>query len=542
VRRSQPFGLTDVSRRGDSAAPPVPAAPAAPLASARPVTVAASAASAAVAAPAPWAAGVGVAPAGLPAVGDFVLGGKYRIDERLGSGGMGVVMAAEHITLGQKVAFKFLVPRASPGDVTARFLREARSAARLDSEHVVRVSDVGVLESGAAYMLMERLEGEDLGAYLRRVGPLPFAEAVLHVLQACDAVAAAHAAGIIHRDLKPANLFLARWPDGHQAVKVLDFGISKTSGLARDAVDQSLTRPGAVLGSPLYMSPEQVRDTKAVDARTDLWSLGMVLYELLVGSPMYNIDTLPALCAAIVADPPVPLRAKRADAPPELEAAILRCTQKAPDQRFPSVAEFAHAIAPFGPPEGALLAARIARRLGTKGDLLSGHIAASGTFTGARTILAPAPAPAPAVPVAKPAPARRWQGTALALGFPLAILLITAIFTYARRSPPDKQSPAPSPLPPSAQADTKTTLPFVATAAPTGPAAPPLASATSPPPLASVASATSTRVPSTEPVGASPTAAAAPSGSASASPRKPPPGRLGKPVSEFDNGALLNRR
>ncbi|HEU4535227.1 MAG TPA: serine/threonine-protein kinase, partial [Polyangiaceae bacterium] len=268
-------------------------------------------------------AGVRAEPPALPRPGELVLGGKFRIDEVLGRGGVGVVMAAEHITLGQRVAFKFLKPGQASAEVTERFVREARAAARIDSEHVVRVSDVGVLESGTAYMLMERLEGQDLGDHLRARGPLPVDEAVLYLLQACDAVAAAHAAGIIHRDLKPSNLFLARRPDGRSAVKVLDFGISKAPSLSGHEVDRSLTRPGAVLGSPLYMSPEQVRNTKGVDARSDLWSLGMVLYELLVGSPMYNIDTLPALCAAIVADPPVPLRSKRPDAPPGVEEAVL---------------------------------------------------------------------------------------------------------------------------------------------------------------------------------------------------------------------------
>ncbi len=494
---------------------------------------------------------------GLPAVGDLVLGGKYRIDESLGAGGMGVVMAAEHITLGQKVAFKFLAPRASSDDVTARFVREARAAARLDSEHVVRVSDVGVLESGAAYMLMERLEGEDLGAYLRRVGPLPFDEAVLYVLQACDAVAAAHAAGVIHRDLKPSNLFLARWPDGHQAVKVLDFGISKASGLTRYDLDQSLTRPGAVLGSPLYMSPEQVRDTKSVDARTDIWSLGMVLYELLVGSPMYNIDTLPALCAAIVADPPVPLRSKRFDAPPELEAAVLCCTQKDPAQRFASVAEFAQAIASFGPPEGALLATRAARRLAPKGDAprLTGRLSVSGTLGSGRTASAapaavlssPAPAPAPS-----PAP-RRWQGTALAVGgAALAFLFITTLFAYARSDRPELTSPS-SPPAASVRADARLPLPFASGV----PAITPIASAAAPSALSALpGSPTASPIvppalpgsPTVSPALSAPLAGAVPSitagaTSSSASPRKPPPaGRPARPASEFDDSALLNRR
>jgi eukaryotic-like serine/threonine-protein kinase len=268
------------------------------------------------------AGGARASPPALPGPGDLVLGGKFRIDESLGKGGMGVVMAGEHITLGQKVAFKFLKPGASEADVVERFVREARAAARIDNEHVVRVSDVGVLESGVAYMVMERLEGEDLGRYLRRQGPLPVDEAVLYLAQACDAVAAAHAAGVIHRDLKPSNLFLARRRDGRSAIKVLDFGISKASSTSRDEVSQSLTRPGTVLGSPRYMSPEQVRDIRHVDGRSDVWSLGTVLYELLVGSPMYEGDTVQALYALIIADPPAPLRSKRPGVPAEIEAAV----------------------------------------------------------------------------------------------------------------------------------------------------------------------------------------------------------------------------
>ncbi|MCU0686935.1 MAG: serine/threonine protein kinase [Polyangiaceae bacterium] len=297
----------------------------------------------------------------LPVLGDLVLGGKYRIDEVLGTGGMGVVMGAEHITLGRKVAFKFLAP--SNASDAARFVREARAAALIDSEHVARVNDVGVLESGAAYMLMERLYGENVGAYVRRVGPRPIGEAVYCVLQACDAIAAAHAAGIIHRDIKPSNLFLSLRDDQTCAIKVLDFGISKLAG--SEAGDEvSLTRSGAILGSPRYMSPEQVRNPKRVDQRTDIWGLGLVLHELLTGTPVYGGDTFPALCMAIVGNQPTALREQRPDAPAELEAVLLRCAQKNPAHRFSSVIELAVALAPFAPAEAAPIVARIIRRAG----------------------------------------------------------------------------------------------------------------------------------------------------------------------------------
>ncbi|HEU4411140.1 MAG TPA: ISAs1 family transposase [Polyangiaceae bacterium] len=263
----------------------------------------------------------------LPSIGDRVLGGKYSIEEVLGRGGMGVVMAAEHIALGKQVAFKFLNPSQSAN--AARFVREARAVARIDSEHVVRVTDVGVLESGVVYMLMERLHGEDAGTYMRRAGPLPIGEAVLYIGQACDALAAAQAAGVIHRDIKPSNLFLVRRPDDTYVVKVLDFGISKLVNFDRGD-EASLTRSGAILGSPLYMSPEQVRDTKNVDTRTDFWSLGMVLYELLTGAPMYDVNTFPALCMAIVNDPPSPLRAKRPARPKNSKLFCFAARRKTP--------------------------------------------------------------------------------------------------------------------------------------------------------------------------------------------------------------------
>ncbi|HEU4410363.1 MAG TPA: serine/threonine-protein kinase [Polyangiaceae bacterium] len=479
--------------------------------------------------------------AGLPSVGELVLGGKYRMEALIGAGGMGVVMAAEHIALGQKVAFKFLAPRGPAADnVTARFVREARSAARIDSEHVVRVSDVGVLESGVAYMLMERLEGQDLGEHLRAHGPLPVDEAVFYLLQACDAVAAAHAAGIIHRDLKPSNLFLARRPDGRSTVKVLDFGISKAPALSRHDVDQSLTRPGAVLGSPLYMSPEQVRNTKGVDARTDLWSLGMVLYELLVGSPMYNIDTLPALCAAIVADPPVPLRSKRPDAPPGVEEAVLRCTQKDPGQRFASVAELALAIAPYGPPEGDLLAARVARRLGASGEPFrpSGRISLNGTDpgggpTGTGTGRRGLTAPAAVLSSARPPPAKHPWAVALAASAATIALVSAGVFFARTRQ--DRPGEPLTPLQPTAGAPAAGS-PGAAPAGPAPSAAPPgpAPSATPPESAPSVAPASASAE-------APPPSAHPPAGPSKRLPA-PPGARPAKPASEFDDSALLNRR
>ncbi|MGC4091034.1 MAG: serine/threonine-protein kinase [Polyangiaceae bacterium] len=215
-----------------------------------------------------------------------ILAGKYRIDRVLGTGGMGMVVAARHIVLDERVAIKFLLPDAlSSDEAVARFEREARAAVRIKSEHVVRVTDVGRLESGAPYMVMEYLDGEDLSNWLRLRGPLPVEQAVDFVLQACVALADAHSVGIIHRDLKPGNLFCVRRSDGQLVIKVLDFGISKLTEAARvsEPGGFSVTKTAAVMGSPLYMSPEQVQSAKDVDARSDIWGLGVVMFELLTG-------------------------------------------------------------------------------------------------------------------------------------------------------------------------------------------------------------------------------------------------------------------
>jgi serine/threonine-protein kinase len=303
--------------------------------------------------------------AGLPKPGE-VLGGKFLVDKVLGAGGMGVVVAAHHMHLDQKVALKFLLPEmlAQPV-VVERFTREARSAARIQSEHVTRVLDVGVLDTGAPYLVMEYLDGNDLDAEVKARGPLPIAQAVDWVLEGCEAVAEAHTKGIVHRDLKPANLFLARRPDGTALIKVLDFGISKQRVLAGAAESQvrALTQTFAQLGSPAYMPPEQLKSAKDVDERADIWALGMILQELLTGTIAFEADTLPELHVAILTHEPRGLRAGRPDAPPELEAAVSRCLQKSPAARYASVGELATALAPFGSSRAKASAAVIRRIL-----------------------------------------------------------------------------------------------------------------------------------------------------------------------------------
>jgi serine/threonine-protein kinase len=308
---------------------------------------------------------LGVAP------GD-VLAGKYRVERVLGAGGMGVVVAAHHIQLDEKVALKFLLPQAlgSP-DAVARFLREARAAVKIKSEHVARVADVGQLENGAPYIVMEYLEGHDLSGWLLHAGAMPVERAVDFVLQACEAIAEAHALGIVHRDLKPANLFCVQRADGVPSVKVLDFGISKMTDSGVQA--QAVTNTSAIVGSPLYMSPEQLQSSKGVDSRTDIWSLGVILFELLTTKQPFLADTVSELIIRIATVPAPPVRSLRPDVPPGLERVIATCLEKERDRRFATVGDLAVALRDFGPRSAGASVERILGTLRAKG--ISGTLA-----------------------------------------------------------------------------------------------------------------------------------------------------------------------
>jgi serine/threonine-protein kinase len=275
-------------------------------------------------------------------IGD-VVAGKYEITRVLGQGGMGVVMAARHRELGELVALKFLrATSTESAESRARFAREARTASRIKNEHVARVYDAGTVD-GVPFIVMEHLVGEDLARVLRRRGPLPGAEAVDLLLQACEAIAEAHNLGIVHRDLKPANLFVTTASDGTPFVKVLDFGISKSTS----AVDASVTATAALLGSPLYMSPEQLASSRTVDARADVWSLGVILYELVAGRTPFAGESFATLAAAILRGTYAPVSELRADVPAPLEEAIAAALARESAGR-PTVAAFAARIAPSG--------------------------------------------------------------------------------------------------------------------------------------------------------------------------------------------------
>jgi serine/threonine-protein kinase len=302
----------------------------------------------------------GLPPGSIPVRCGEILAGKYRIDRVLGIGGMGVVVAATHLQLDQRVALKFMLPEAQRLPLLLeRFAREARAAVRLQSEHVARVLDVGTLDSGSPYMVMEYLDGSDLGSIVETRGALPVETAVDFVLQACDAVAEAHSVGIVHRDLKPRNLFVTQRNDGRAFVKVLDFGIAKHT--VSSGVDLSLTKTTDVIGSPNYMSPEQLRASKGADERSDIWALGVILYELLTGTLPFNAESVTQLIAMVLSDDPRPIRELRADVPAELGRVIERCLRKDPATRFASVAQFVAALEPFAPSDSRWLAGRIAR-------------------------------------------------------------------------------------------------------------------------------------------------------------------------------------
>jgi len=296
------------------------------------------------------------------AVGDTIAG-KYLVERIIGAGGMGVVIAARHLELDQIVAMKFLLPEIAKLDMAPeRFRREAWAVARIRGEHVCRVLDVGTLESGIPFMVMEYLDGCDLATELAQRGTLPVDEAVEYVLQACEALAEAHSAGVVHRDLKPANLFLAHSADGTRGIKVLDFGVSKVLAEAGNAA-LSLTSTKTLVGSPLYMSPEQLDSAKGVDARTDIWALGVVLYELLTGRTPFGGDSIAQLVSGVLHSDPPSFDAVGIEPLADLEAVIHRAVSKRREDRYANVGELATDLIPFGPPSSLQSAQRSARLL-----------------------------------------------------------------------------------------------------------------------------------------------------------------------------------
>lgn len=291
-----------------------------------------------------------------------VIAGKFRVERVLGEGGMGYVVAARHLQLGQMVALKFMRDEVCTPDHKSRFLREARNTVRLKSKHVSRVLDVGALEGGAPYMVMEYLEGTDLSDLLHKRGPVPVQDACEYILQACEAIAEAHGHGIIHRDLKPANLFLTKGQSGEPVVKVLDFGVSKVVDLGidddtnpggrprRDRPDSVVTKVSDLLGSPSYMAPEQIVSARDADVRSDVWSLGVILFRLISGKAPFQGASLGELIQGIMHGPIPSLRDARPDLPQGLEQVVARCLERDRKNRLGDVIELARLLAPYAGP------------------------------------------------------------------------------------------------------------------------------------------------------------------------------------------------
>ncbi len=323
-------------------------------------------------------------------VGDL-LAGKYRVERILGEGGMGVVVAAHHELLDQHVAVKLLYQDIADREAQSRLLLEARACAKLQSEHVARVVDVDTGADGLPFIVMELLEGADLCQIVDARGALPRWLVVDYMLQALEGLAHAHSRGIVHRDLKPSNLFLANRSDGTQLIKILDFGISKSTEPVFDSAGEKkramqLTGGRAVLGSPPYMSPEQVRSPKTVDKRTDIWSLGVVMYELLTNSMPFGGDEINETFAQVLEKEPQPIRQLVTGVPEGLEQIVMKCLAKNRDHRFADVAELARALVAFGSgtwmQSADRVAATIARGLRELDDASSGSRPKNGASSG----------------------------------------------------------------------------------------------------------------------------------------------------------------
>jgi len=396
-----------------------------------------------------------------------IVAGKYQVDRVIGFGGMGIVCLATHLELGIPIAIKFVRPELGSDErAVTRFLTEARAAAQLRSQHACRVIDCGRLPGGSPYIVMEYLSGRDLRSLVDTRGPMSVEGAVAVALQACEALAEAHSKHIVHRDVKPENLFVAEGPGGAESLKVLDFGISKQ--LSPLGVQRSLTDSMESVGSPSHMSPEQMIDPSGVDFRTDIWSLGVVLYEILTGQMPFVGESGPQLCANVMTTEPIPPQAHRADIPEGLARVILHCLEKDRERRFRDVGELSLALKEFGDAGAALAAARVEQIFGRTESSAPPVTASNAVEEGGAESVDPVQS-IPGVP-------RRGAGRRVAVG--LVLLVATGLAAYAAKRAvtptkveeraPTTPVPAETPLLPEAAP-----LPSAASSAPVKPKKPP---------------------------------------------------------------------
>jgi serine/threonine-protein kinase len=420
-----------------------------------------------------------------------VVADKYVVERTLGVGGMGVVVLARDQVLDRQVAIKFLLPKLAGSETAVhRFVREARAATRVTSEHVVRLLEIDKLPSGTPFFVMEHLEGSDLRALLREHGPLSPSTAVDYVLQALQALAEGHTKGIVHRDIKPGNLFLTTRADGTPLIKVLDFGIAKT--VESDAAESTaLTSSDDVrLGSPAYMPPEQLQNPRDVDTRSDIWSLGATLYELLCGKPPFEAPGYLELASRILSSPPVPIAEQDMPStlPRGLEQVLKRCLEKDRSARFANAAELAAALAPFGSEDARVSLTRVTGLLSAAQGAHSGpHRVLSDSGTCATTMtVGELPAARPSSdkrstqPLGPPA-APRGRSWLVVVG---AAAIVAGVVALARSSDtPVTAAAAPSAAAPVAEPTPVRALPVLA-----APVASTASSIASPLPSAAVAS------------------------------------------------------
>lgn len=371
-----------------------------------------------------------------------IIDGRYRLERIIGTGGMAVVVAAIDVEISERVALKFLFRKAARHkEILQRFEREKAVIARLQGEHVAKILDSGVVKN-TPYMVMEYLQGSDLSDVLRVQKTLPLEHATEYVLQACEAVAEAHGLEIVHRDLKPGNLFLTHRADGSPCIKVFDFGIAKILA-GGDEGEGSLTRTEVVMGSPFYMSPEQMISAKEVGPATDIWAMGVILYQLLSGKLPFAAKTVEKVCARVLNDSPTPLREVMPGCPDGLDEVLLGCFQRMPEERYADIGAFASALAPFAPEHARALVPRIEHRLRHPGQEPPVSAAA------AEVAKARDPEAAPEAPtVYLPRKSKKsWKG-ALFVAFGLGMAgLGFAGGMYFRGNPPPPSEPDPSEAP-----------------------------------------------------------------------------------------------